>query len=301
MNDFYEKLDEAYGSGDLAAAEALLLSAIEETREGSIERAGLFNELAGFYKGVSRYAESESAFTQALDLFDSAGMSATLEYATVLLNLAGLYRIKGETDRSAELFLRAMNKLEDAGEQDSYAYVSILNNLALTYQEKGEYALAFDYASTALARLRANEGNEHEIAVSLNNLAAIKLGQNDQVSADVYVSEALEMYDAMTETNVHHAAALTTKAVLQCRAGNYNSALEGFRRALELTKLFFGENIEFAICKRNISDVCGLLGDHDAAVSEQAEAVSIMERILGREHPSVRSALARLEQLKEKC
>ena len=300
MNEFYNKLDELYGAGDQTAVEKFILSAIGTYAEGSIERAGLYNELAGFYRGVSRYSESEDAFEQALEIFNEAGMGASAECATVLLNLAGLYRMRGEADNAEQLFIRTMKSLEDAGAEDSYAYVSVLNNLSLAYQEKGDYESAFKYASNALERIRGGAGNEHEVAASLNNLAAIELGKNRIDEAESFISQALAIYDAMPETDVHHAAALTANAVIKYRKGDYRGALDGFRRSLELTRRFFGENIEYASCKRNIADVGELLGDIDLAVSEQADAVRIMERILGADNASVQSAYIKLERLREK-
>ena len=297
MNEFYDKLDELYQAGDLTAVEDFLLDTIAGTGSLSPERAGLLNELGGFYRGVSRYSESEETFRKSLELFESIDMSATPEYATVLLNLAGLYRIKGEVDKAIELFFGAMKKLEDAGAYDSYAYVSILNNLALAYQTKDEPEQALEYAVKALEKMRTGLGSEHEIASSLNNLAAIHLRLGELDAADSLISEALEIYDAMEETNVHHAAALTTKSVLMCRRGDYNDSLIGFRRALELTGRFFGENIEFAICKRNISEVCELLGDIPMAVAELSDSLRIMKQLLGPDHPSVKTTQAKLEKL----
>ena len=298
MNEFYDKLDALYGGGDLAAVEAFILEAVGDAEDGGAARAGLLNELAGFYRGVSRYAESIDAFTRSLEIFDAVGMGATPEYATVLLNLAGLYRMKGEADKAEGLFLSAMKKLEDAGARDSYAYVSVLNNLSLAYQEKGELALALEYAGNALELMRSGIGGDHEIAASLNNLAAIRLRMGDVDAANGLITEALGIYDAMPETDVHHAAALATKAALLCRYGEYHEALEGFRRALELTRRFFGENIEYAICKRNIADVFELLGDKAAAISELTDAARIFERIHGADSGAARDARGRLERLR---
>ena len=297
MNDFYEKLDDLYNSGDAAAVETFILEAVEASGDGSPERAGLYNELAGFYRGVSRFDESEDFFYKALALFKIARMELSPQYATVLLNLAGLYRIKGEADRAVALFLDAMEMFKNAGDTESYEYISVLNNLALAYQEKGEYENALEYAGEALELMRAGEAGEHEIATSLNNLAAsnISLGRLDRAAS--LIAESLEMYDAMPEPNVHHAAALTTNAVLQYRSGKHREALEGFKRALDLTRRFFGENIEFASCRRNISDVYELLDDAPSAMAELADAVRIYERLLGSDHPSTRNAREKLEQL----
>ena len=300
MNEIYGKLDELYGKGDLKSVEEYLLNAVGETGECSPGRAGLLNELAGFYRGVSRYAESENTFKQAIAIFELLGMDATPEYATVLLNLAGLHRLTGDADKAVELFRSAMVKLEDADARDSYAYVSILNNLALAFQSKGDLTQALEYASKALELMRAGSGNEHEVASSLSNLASIRLGLGQLDAAGELIEEALGIFDAMPEPDVHHAAALTTKAVLMCRKGSHRESLVDFQRALGLTKRFFGENIEFAVCRRNISEVFELLGDVSSAITELSDAVRIMDKLLGPEHPSVLSARNRIEQLVEK-
>ena len=297
MNDFYEKLDELFLAGDHAAVETFLSKAISETGGNTPERAGLLNELGGFYRGLSRFPESEETFKQALNIFETLGMGATPEYATVLLNLAGLYRIIGDADKAIALFSDAIKKLEEADAQDSYAYVSILNNIALAYQTKGEPAQALEFATKALQIMRAGSGNEHEIASSLNNLAAIHLQLDHLDVSDELISEALAIYDSMVEPNVHHAAALATKAALMCRSGDYDSSLLGFRRSLELTRKFFGENIEFAICKRNISEVCQLLGDISSAVEELTDSLRITKKLLGDDHPSVVALQERLGKL----
>ena len=297
MNEFYDRLDELYGAGDLAAVEAFISDAAAGADEHSPERAGLLNELAGFYRGVSRYAESKDKFEQSLRIFESAGMGATPEYATVLLNLAGLYRITGDAGKAIELFSTAKRILEGAGAADGYAYIGVLNNLALAYKEKGEYASALEYATRAYELIRSGIGKEHEIATSLNNIASIHLSLGETGAANQFISEALEIFDAMAEPDVHHAAALTTKAVLMCRNNDYIGALAYFRRAMDLTKRFFGENIEFAICRRNISEIHERLGDIPSAVEELTDSLRVMERILGNDHASVKSAQAKLAEL----
>ena len=280
MQQFYDELDALYSTGDREAIEKYILGAIAETDENSPERAALYNELAGHYRGVSSFARSADAFAKSMEIFEANGMGATPEYATVLLNLAGLHRIQGEAEKAIALFHDAKQKLENAGAQTGYAYVSILNNLALAHQEKGDYPLALELATTALERLRAeNEsGNEHEIAASLNNLAAINISLKNYAEADTRITEALAVYEAMPEPDVHLAAALTTKAVILCRSGQYRDALEGFAKSLELTRRFFGENIEYAICKRNMADVYELLGDGEAARNARKEAAAIIEK-----------------------
>jgi tetratricopeptide (TPR) repeat protein len=300
MNDFYGELDKLYSAGDTASVEAFILSAISAAPDGSPERAGLLNEIAGFYRGISRYPESEASFEQALGIFEAAGMGASPEYATVLLNFAGLYRIIGQSDKAIGLFKDAGRKLEDAGARESYAYVSIINNLALAYLDKGEHEAALEHACSALELMRGGLGQAHEIATSLNNIAAIRMRMNNLEAAEKLISESLAIYEAMPEPDVHHAAAIATKAAIKCRTGDYFGALEGFKQALELTGRSFGENIEFAACRRNIADVYELLDDIPSAIAELSSAAEIMERILGASHPTAMDARKRLESLKNR-
>jgi len=297
MTDFYIKLDELYSTGDLSAVESYLREAIDAASPRSPEQAALYNELAGFYRGVSRFRESENAFSRALEIFDVCGMGATPQYATVLLNLAGLLRMRGEASEAIGLFKDALGKLEESGEQESYAYVSLLNNISLAHKEKGEFGIAFEYANRALTMMRSGLGGDHEIAASLNNLAAIKLSQCDYPAADGFVTEALMVFNAMPEPDVHHAAALTTKSVLLFHAEDFQGALDGFRTALSLTRRFFGENIEYAICKRNISDVHVMLGDIPSAIEELSEAARVFEKIYGAQHETVIQVRSKLDKL----
>jgi len=297
MKEFYRNLDELYSAGDLDAVEAFIHYAITGYPDGSPECAGVYNELASFYRGISRFDDSEEAFSKSLSLFETLGMSASPEYATVLLNFAGLYRMMGKTDKAIGMFHETIRKIEEAGEVNSYSYISILNNMALAYQEKGEYTEALEYMEKALKLLREKGGGAHEIAASLNNLAAIKIRMREFETADALITEAIALYDSLPETDVHHAAALATKAAIQCYAGDYSGALEGFQRSLGLTERFFGENIEYAICKRNMSDVYEILGNIPAAVEELADCVRVLESILGPEHQRVREAHSRLDRL----
>ena len=79
MNTFYDKLDALYQSGDKSAAEEhikdYLYNLQASDQESSPEYAAVLNELAGFYRGVSRYDESAERFNKALDILKASGMN----------------------------------------------------------------------------------------------------------------------------------------------------------------------------------------------------------------------------------
>ena len=133
MDEFFRELDQRFQDGDLERIEGFLRDTLNRLEAGgrkeSGEYASVLNEMACFFRGVSRYKESADTFAQALELMERLGLERTPQFATILVNCAGLYRLLKQRERSAEMFLRAKSLLEQAGKQPAYAYVSVLNNL----------------------------------------------------------------------------------------------------------------------------------------------------------------------------
>ena len=281
MNEFNEKLNKLTAAGDLEAVEAFIKASIAEESEDSQTRSALRNTLAGFYRGVSRYAESAEEFARALEILEAVGMDTSPEYVTIQLNLAGLYRVMGQPDRAADTLGLAMDKLGSAGQHESYSYVSVLNDLAFVYQDKGEYPTAIEYAEKVLEIVRAGAGGESETALSLTNLASLRLANNQLDIAENHINEALAIYSDLSEPDAHQTAAIAIKAALLRHAGDYRGAIGRLREALELTGRFYGENAEYAASLCSISEIYELLGDYANARTELCNAVSIMDRVPG--------------------
>jgi tetratricopeptide (TPR) repeat protein len=301
MIDFYDKLDALYQAGDLAAVEVYINDELWRVQydvgADSPEYAAILNELAGFMRGVSRFDEAEETFRHALSILQVKGAERSPQYATMLLNLAGLYRLTGRTGEAIELFSEAQRLLTATGETGSYAYASVLNNLALAYQDLGDYDTALHSSLEAYQLQQQLGAGTHEQATSLNNLAVICLRGNKILEAEYYIDQALAVYDRMPEANVHHAAALTTKASLLFRAGQYKEAQDLFMQARDLTEHFFGKNIEYAASERHLAMTGEALGDVTGAIRHLQEAVSVYERLLGQSHERTEDCRTMLNRL----
>lgn len=81
MDDFFRELDQRFQDGDQSRIEGFLkdtLSRLEaEGRGESGEHASVLNELACFYRGISRYGEAGEAFRRALEQMEQLGMEHT--------------------------------------------------------------------------------------------------------------------------------------------------------------------------------------------------------------------------------
>ena len=66
LQDFYMQLDHYYSSGGCEDVERFLLQSLEQEKSaGSDALIAVYNELGGFYRGISRFGESLDAFEQA--------------------------------------------------------------------------------------------------------------------------------------------------------------------------------------------------------------------------------------------
>jgi len=238
-----------YQSGKVAEVEPFLEKTLE--RVPNPEKITVLNELAGFYRGVSRYEDSAAAYLQALVLLEAAGQKDKPTYSTVLMNLAGTLRLSGKLTEAAEMFETSLRLLDPK----DYAYASAQNNLALVLQEQGKFKEAEKLAEQALEWVRRHGAPAHEVTTSLNNLANIRLNMGDTDGAKSLIDEALGMYDSMGEADVHHAAALSLKGSLCCRQKDWDGAQAAFEKALSLTEHFFGKNAEYEHTLRNLEAV----------------------------------------------
>ena len=247
LDNFYEHLDRLYQAGDLKAVEQYLQNCSLQC--GLPEKISALNELGGFYRGISRYQESEEAFCEAMALLEQIGQGSTARFATVLLNLAGTYRLSGHLDEAEAMLQQAIEQLDT----EEYAYAGALNNLSLVKQAQGDLAEAERLSRQALDWIRGHGAPAHELATSYNNLAALCMHQQKLPQAQQMLDKAMEIYDCMQEPNVHLAAACSTQGVLCYAQRDWAGAEKAFQRALELTEHFFGQNEEYRTTLQNLA------------------------------------------------
>ena len=248
--DFLRSLDRLYQAGELDAAEAALRRELE-TASGDA-RISLLNELGGFYRGISRYEQSASAFQEALRLLEDGGQVGGSAYATVLLNLAGVFRLAGRQDRAERLLCRALSMLSP----DNDAYVAVLNGLSLVRREQGRLEDAARLGEAALAWFARRGGYARETATAQVNQASLLLAQGDLDGAARMLDQALEYFEKQPEPDAHYAAALSAKGAVCFRRGDWGGAERAYRSAQSLTEHFFGRNSEYEAARAALEAVC---------------------------------------------
>ncbi|MDR2163568.1 MAG: tetratricopeptide repeat protein [Clostridiales Family XIII bacterium] len=191
--DFYTKLDELYAAGDLQAVESFILSAAKESRvenEGRTSRHIMhMNELAGFYRGQSRFEEAMAAFQETEEALLSLYGDYSSEYATFLNNKAGAHRMIGELEKSLALFQRSLEIYEVVGENNAYLLAGVLNNIAILYQVLEKKDMAIDALISAAEKLKENPQMKDELVTVLTNLVALFRDSGKEKEAQSYIED----------------------------------------------------------------------------------------------------------------
>ena len=249
----------------------------DEERELILQRSqariSVLNEMACFYRGISKWEPCIDTFLELMAEMEFSGLDHTEQYALAVINMAGAYRLLGKFEKSLELFEKAAGILKECGCTNDYDWASLYNNTGLVYQDQNNLSKAVEYFEKALEYTRKVEDNEAELATALANLSLAYYRINESKKADQTITESLEIFQTLDGgLNPHYAGALNTKATYCYLAGDYAQAVENFKKAVEQTKLIFGENKDYISCCRNCSAAMSKLGDEAGAAQYSAMA-----------------------------
>lgn len=279
IDKFYEDLDSVYSTNDLKRIEAFLLESRQRFYEQSqgpifshgctncipearpnMDYVSVCNELACFYRGLSRWQDSIESFIAAVNELKRFHLNDTPNYAMVLLNMAGAYRLMGEREKALENFTQAGDIFKSKGVDNPYVYASLYNNIALVYHDLGDADSALRYLLLALENIEKTPENVTELGSTCNNLAALYISKGELDKAQEYVELAITALRQAGD-EAHYPAALNTRGTLSFRCGDYASALADFSAALALTEKVYSKSAEYISGCENCAETCDKLGD----------------------------------------
>lgn len=287
LNRFYRQLDEHYAAHDNTATEQFFKDSRQKAYQDGLADplpagcpscappikpnmayVSVCNEMACFYRGLSRFQDSLDAFARAQEELESLYLQNTAEYATILLNKAGTCRYMGDLDSALEHFSRSARILETNQKGSPQILAGLYNNIGLVYLDKKNPSEALSRFRQALHIVSENPEQIVEQGTTWNNLAVAYDALGQRVQADEAVEHAVAILSGLDcGTNPHYPAALNTRATFAYQAGRYEEALKDFENALKKTRLVYGENIEYAYGCNNCAMVCEKLGmDENARI-----------------------------------
>jgi len=266
--------------------------------------------LANHYKQLGYYAQAESLYVAAIDLFRKLyGNHITDSYeaaravSNVCSELGHLYMKMGRYAEAERLYREALRIREpvcaDSHPEDIGAALSYLGRVCWAL---GDYEGAESYFRRGLELRRKGLGNSHpDVASSEGQLAAVYTLQGKYAEAESLYRHVLEIREATiakeTPGGAHPGIAMAfhNLAWVATMQGDYARAEPLYRKAIEVWRRAFGFEHP-----RSISTLCDLaynqlkLGEMASAESIYVHALDVAENTLGSEHPEVADVLEQL-------
>eukprot|EP00924_Labyrinthula_sp_SR-Ha-C_P004142 augustus_masked-scaffold_3-processed-gene-15.16-mRNA-1 protein AED:0.11 eAED:0.12 QI:0/-1/0/1/-1/1/1/0/831 len=228
------------------------------------------NNISLLLSQKGRFSDAITCQKKALSIDKTAHGSRHIEVGTDLLNLGNLYSEIGKYEKALKILNESLEiHVEVYGEEHPFV-ATVYNNIAGVYSDKKDIQQAIQFQKKALAIDKKVYGETNiEVSTDLSNLAT-------------YLS-MMKKYQNVDKTK---------------------EALRYFFQALEIKRNIFGrDHASVATLLNNLAHVYKDIGDLETAQKHGKEAVEILEKVLGSQHPhtiQARQAWGSEDQLKNK-
>lgn len=283
MNNFYYKVDKFFEDKKPAEAEQFMKDTLTQA-EAECDAGAVItvcNELGGYYRATSRYAEGIELYEKALKIMKEMGLAASEHYGTTLVNYATMYTLMGDLIKALNLYTEAAEIYAAAGLGGDYRLAALFNNMSYVCQDLQDYPQAQEYLEKTLFILKSQPDSEIEVAIANTNLAGVYLAMDMIDEAKVTIKKALDIF--ITESgnsDVHYAGAVCTLGEIYFKENVFDKACALFKEGLSLTERDYGtENLSYAVLCENTAVCLREMGEDADAAEYEAKAASIKERI----------------------
>ncbi len=305
LQEIRSQLDKLYNAGDMRKVGKFLQEKTAQIKaaagEQSPEYLAMLNELGGFYRAESKYAEAEAAFKKA-----KAGLMAldaqSPDYATTINNLAGLYRLTGQFDKAEKLFQESIQIYHQTVGKNHFLYSSGLNNLGLLYQDQKRYEKAIVLHEEALQIVKGLSFQIVPYATSLNNLANAYRAVGRPQEALAALSEAIQTFeDNDCRKHPFYVSTLNTLAGVYYDLNRNEEAEKIYRQVQEFYQELYGSYCrEIAATSHNLCLLALKKNSLSEAYIWLQKETEAYKHILGEESQIYQDCLRDLQRLQAK-
>lgn len=283
IHHFFQRYSEIFEQGDQDAVVAFLQQSIAEAHDDPEALVTILNETAGYYRCISRFAESVDAAERVLALLRQLGQEDTVAHGTSLLNAATAYRGAGDSIKALQLFIMALDIFKARLAEDDYRLAGLYNNIAEIHKEAENLDAALELLEQACTIMSAKPDMEEDYAIVLANRGAVLLGLQRTDEAMDVLDKAKTLFDRHAEhagaLAPHYAALLASTGELHFRNGCFKKAAETYEDVLSYIQKYFGENAHYAITCQNCADAYEAAGNYAKARIMSEKSQNIMEKL----------------------
>lgn len=278
INHVLEELDKLFSEKKIQEVEPFLNQNLEAAKEEKDYGAMLtiLNEQIGYYRSISRRAESVKAFEEAKECVKLMGLTGTEHEATTLLNGATALRAAEKYNAAMEEYQRVEEIYQNTIDKNDYRFAGLYNNMSLLYTALEKYKEAAECLKKALAVLKTLENSQIEQAITYTNMALNYSKTDEKEAQKEALASALQLFETYADNkDAHYAAALSGLAGAYYEMGDMIQAARTYQMVCEDIRSYFGENMSYAISLENLAVVYRTMGDMDQAEILMNEAERI--------------------------
>lgn len=278
INNVISGLDKLFAEKKIKEAETYLKENLDKAKEEKDNGAALIllNEQIGYYRSISRMADSLNALKEAKEYIKLMELTGTEHEATTLLNGATVLRAAESYAEAMQEYLRVEEIYKKTIDSKDYRFAGLYNNMSLLYSALEQYQEAGEKLEQALAVLETLENSEIEQAITYTNMAVNYGKLQEKEAMKNALNKALQLFEEYTDNkDAHYAAALSGLAGVYFEMGEWIEAAKLYQRVCEDIRSYFGENMAYAVSLENLAVVYRTMGDLDQAevLMNQAECI----------------------------
>ncbi len=260
-------------------------------------------QLGRIYRELGQFQESHDVFADLVE--QGISMYGATHPVTIDLRqeLALSLRYLNQLDEAIEIYLGVVKDAQKAFTDDSLTTLLVRVNLAVAYMYQGNFEQAELETAEVLPKMIEQLGSLHQYTMSTRNIRAGALDNLDRVD------EAIELYkDTLAafaaSENQDNPSVLTIQhnmAIAYTKKDDYPKAAEIYNDLLPKCFAQMGEKFHHCLIFANsMAEVEMTLGNFEAAQYWLDYSTPGLIETFGAEHPRVKAAERRQQQLNEK-
>lgn len=266
---------------ELATIQRVLEVYKSSYRVESSEYAGALVVYGDTLLSLGRDQDALDAFRQARRLLRVINWADTEDYCSALYGSARAETRLGRLLRCEPLYREAIRLRQEMYGEADYTYGLYAHEFANLLQDLGDYQEAEKYyLISAEVDKQIGDAESANAAVTLNQLAWVKIRTGDTEGANEYLEQTLKITRALSETTEPYINALLYLAILREDAEQFDEAAELIDEATGAILTLYGyESVNYAQALRRRGEILYAMGRTDEANELWDEAFELLEML----------------------
>ncbi len=291
--ELLDRAAEAEAANRYRVAESLYVEAIgllEGAAKNPQQLVEVYVDLAAVRIRLCRYDAAQEAYDQALLEANTGSDVAEETTAGVLNGLARIEHIRGNYGKSERMFRRVLSMLDSESAVHSTALADAYCGLSDVCRSERRFADGQNYARKALKSLARNSDSDAERLALSNVCLGFNLrgeGQYDSALA-LYLRADSIVIRGLGPAHPLRASIYNHRSQLNNNLYKSDSAIHNANHAIAIVEPAFGRyHYECGMAQFNIARAYTLKALPEQALPHYDSAISILEPLLGPQHPLI--------------